>query len=357
VEQYKKIIHEKNSETENKLSAVKKEMTGIEEEIKPFISKIRNKSMLGKLQKQHEENSSKLKNIEKMESEIKNIQEYITRQTEAIFAYYGIVCNTYKEIEKELKKDEYKNIGNVELKAKLKFRDNEFVNKFEDLLDKRLSLQSSGYFDNEKRYIYDGLKHADNIRLIFNTLLKGEDQNVKLKSDIEIQDAVLKLLEDYFTIEFNLIKDNDEIMSMSPGKKGLVLLKFYLQLSNEKYPILIDQPEDNLDNRTIYTELNDFIKEKKIERQIIIVSHNPNLVVSTDSEEIIVANQSGQQQDRDNKEHKFEFFTGALEFSFKALNEKGILYQKGIREHVCEILEGGEDAFRKRENKYNIKII
>ena len=146
---------------------------------------------------------------------------------------------------------------------------------------------------------------------------------------------------------------------MSEGKKGIVILQLYLSLSKADYPILIDQPEDNLDNRTVYQELNDYIKQCKIRRQIIIVSHNANLVVNTDAENIIVANQSGE-DGKDNKEFRFEYVNGALENTFTFSQEEedkidGILYKKGIREHVCEILEGGTDAFKKREEKYHLK--
>jgi ABC-type lipoprotein export system ATPase subunit len=61
-------------------------------------------------------------------------------------------------------------------------------------------------------------------------------------------------------------------------------------LANSKFPILIDQPEDDLDNRSIFNELIPFIREKKIERQFIIVTHNANVVLGGDAEEVIVAN-------------------------------------------------------------------
>lgn len=57
-----------------------------------------------------------------------------------------------------------------------------------------------------------------------------------------------------------------------------------LELSNSTHPILIDQPEDNLDNRTIYSQLKDFIRKCKQKRQIILVTHNANLVVAADAE-------------------------------------------------------------------------
>ncbi len=83
-----------------------------------------------------------------------------------------------------------------------------------------------------------------------------------------------------------------------------------------------------------------------------MVSHNANLIVSTDSEEIIVANQDGQQAGRDNRKYNFEFVSGSLECCFEENDKKGILYKMGIRDHVCEILEGGKDAFENREKKY-----
>ena len=112
-----------------------------------------------------------------------------------------------------------------------------------------------------------------------------------------------------------------------------------------------------LDNRSVYQDLVSFIKNKKKARQIIIVTHNPNLTVGADSEEIIVANQEGQEKGRENSRYKFEYVSGSLEHSFELPENKhkSILLRKGIRQHVCEILEGGKEAFQKREQKYNFK--
>lgn len=65
-----------------------------------------------------------------------------------------------------------------------------------------------------------------------------------------------------------------------------------MDFSNKECPILIDQPEDDLDNRSIYKELVEYLKKKKKKRQIIVVTHNPNVVVTADAEDIIVANQN-----------------------------------------------------------------
>ncbi len=119
----------------------------------------------------------------------------------------------------------------------------------------------------------------------------------------------------------------------------------------------MDQPEDDLYNRSVYEDLVSFVKNKKKKRQIIIVPHNPNLIVGADAEQIIVANQEGQERGRDNKKFKFEYVSGSLEntFELSESQQKAILFRKGIRQHVCEVLEGDQIVFEKREKKYRFK--
>ena len=147
--------------------------------------------------------------------------------------------------------------------------------------------------------------------------------------------------------------DNDDFEKMSPGKKALVLLKLLIGLANSDCPMLIDQPEDDLDNRSIFDDLVKYIKTKKSERQIIVVTHNANIVVGADSEEIIVANQHG--QNTPNKDSKFEYISGSIENSWRNKGESFVLLSQGIKEHICDVLEGGEKAFEKRKNKYFIE--
>lgn len=123
-----------------------------------------------------------------------------------------------------------------------------------------------------------------------------------------------------------------------------------LEFSKDKKPVIIDQPEDSLDNRAIYNDLTDYLKRKKRERQIILVTHNPNIVVGADAENVIVANQHSGDNPNVNNE-KFDYVNGALEETSSELSCY-TLKNKGIREHVLEILEGGRDAFDKREQKY-----
>lgn len=108
---------------------------------------------------------------------------------------------------------------------------------------------------------------------------------------------------------------------------------------------------------TIYDLLCKMIRDKKRDRQIILISHNANIVVATDSENIIVANQRGQTETSHNNQYRFEYVNGSIETSFDFSDNKSLsdLDSKGIRQHVCDILEGGDEAFLEREQKYSIR--
>ena len=156
----------------------------------------------------------------------------------------------------------------------------------------------------------------------------------------------------FYDYQFEIEYQGDKFDQMSPGKKAFIVLKLILEFSDSKIPVLIDQPEDSLDNRAIYNQLTQYIKQTKLKRQIIIVTHNPNIVVAGDAENIIVANQQSDDLPNQNGE-KFDYINGALENNKNNLESQFILQKQSIRTHVCDILEGGEDAFINRENKYS----
>ena len=178
-----------------------------------------------------------------------------------------------------------------------------------------------------------------------------------LKKSVQAEEVIRSIASDWYNITYTIKLDGDEIKKMSPGKKALVLLKLLINLAESKCPILIDQPEDDLDNRSVFVELVGFIREKKIARQIILVTHNANIVVGCDAEEVIIANQDG--NNAKNYKHRFEYRTGSIEDieSIKDVDGQvmnGILYKTGMQQQICEVLEGGKEAFAVRRNKYAI---
>jgi predicted ATPase len=223
-------------------------------------------------------------------------------------------------------------------------RDNYFNNLFEEG-NVKYNLITELY--SKQLWIYD------------NKVIKvtGDDLfELPLKQGYNLEEVLRGLIKDSFIVDFTVTYKGDDLLRMSPGKKGTVLLILFLEISSSAYPILIDQPEDNLDNRTIYELLCNMIKEKKKDRQIIIVSHNANLVVATDSENIIIANQKGQESTDETGYCQFEYVNGPIEYTVEKNDAiKEVLFQQGIREHICDILEGGNEAFKQRERKYSIK--
>ena len=189
------------------------------------------------------------------------------------------------------------------------------------------------------------------LRNILNKALRNE---IPFKAGYDAQSFMSRILsENWFGLSLNVEYDGDNLKDMSPGKRSFVVLKLLLDFSDKRSPILIDQPEDNLDNRAIYTDLVKYIRKKKKERQIILVTHNPNIVVGADSEEVIIANQNAKNSPNDNG-IKFQYLCGSLENSKDRINDETmpILDRCGVREHVCDILEGGKNAFMDREHKY-----
>jgi hypothetical protein len=176
---------------------------------------------------------------------------------------------------------------------------------------------------------------------------------IEFKGEYNLTGVLQELLGNAIYLNYNLTLSGDSFSIMSPGKRALALLRIIIELDTSEHPIILDQPEDDLDNRSVYTGLATYLKRKKQHRQIIVVTHNPNVVVGGDSEYVIVANQTGQESNRDNERYRFEYVYGGMEFSFFDDAVKWMLYKQGIKEHVCEILDGGEDAFLRREQLYS----
>lgn len=349
---------------DDKVKELKEKKTKILASLKPYDDRLKNLKLLTDNENKIREQEKILKRIETKTRECDSVNKKYLTAINDIKVFYKNVFEYYRGIIEELTKEEYKvNTQNILMKIDLSFNVDKFDTNFTDyIFDRRNSLNSEfkDSFNKSSIYMFRGSKHLERIYQIFDLLLREPidkdwiTKNIRIKTSANIEDSINKLFTDYFDINYKITYNGDDLVKMSPGKKGLVILQLILHLSNSTHPILIDQPEENIDVRTITDELVNFLKEKKINRQIIMVTHNANLVVLADSEEVIVANQDGQDPGRDNEKSKFEYVSGSLENTFINTKGKYVLQRKGIREHVCEILEGGEEAFKQRERKYHI---
>ena len=160
---------------------------------------------------------------------------------------------------------------------------------------------------------------------IFKVLKKGQSAEA-------VYDLIfgLKFLEPRYTLLFQ----DAQIEQLSPGQRGALLLIFYLLVDKGKAPIILDQPEENLDNETVYRLLVPVLSEAKKQRQIIMVTHNPNLAVVCDAEQIIHS--------------KFDRAANS-----KISYEAGAIENSRLNSLVVTVLEGTKPAFDNRSEKYH----
>ena len=216
----------------------------------------------------------------------------------------------------------------------------------------------------EKRFIFSKELYIQSpIDFLYEKLLeyydkvKCKQQNVNLdesnlKTMLEYfiydKDSILKDSKSYEKLEEGLagfeldcklknmiyyIDDNDvvhDIVTLSPGTQTNILMEYIVYKRTDK-PLLIDQPEDNIDNQTIYKNLTDWFHKLKFQRQVIVVTHDANIVINADTENVIIATQP--------EEDSFKYEYGSLEFA-------------EIMDECSNILDGGKTAVRRRLNKY-----
>jgi len=355
-ENIKKFFNEiklKYSEYKNtipaKITKLKEQVKSIDKELMPLRSKASKQSGLEDKQKAFLLEKEKLEKINNYYDQIKKLTESYQNTKEKILECYKSVHGLYGNLIEKLETAK-SNLTDVELEISLDY-DRALFNEsfYRPLIDKRseeLEQVLPAYDQSHPE------KHFQKVSTEINNILSSKH---KFHEKTPLEDALKRYLRSYFYIDYKIKYHNDEFDKMSTGKSSLVLLKLLIDLDDSKHPILLDQPEDDLDNRSIYNDLVEFICEKKKDRQIIIVTHNPNIVVGTDSEQVIVANQKGQGQGTEGQDKRFEYAAGAIENNFVDEDAAGVLDQMGIREHICQILEGGKDAFKKREQRYNLQ--
>ena len=306
--------------------------------------------------------SSLLENVEKYKNNIEIINErlkLIEKQEE-------------KLTKVKARKNNISNLLNTELNKQVKIINNAWSNTLEGnaswtleqkslmkqiLSNREIEIKGKIYF-NSKQF-YDGLRECINGTYWRNKNKEGELENhfkitdelsffnfLKNKLENEINENkeyyYTNELEDYF---YNIKKrqkylyvqpettyKNKTLDKISVGQRGTVYLCLKLATSTFSTPIIYDQPEDDLDNQFIINELVGIFKSIKKFRQVIIVTHNANLVVNSDTEQVIIAQ---------NNDEILSYYGGSLE------NEQ-------IINDVCKILEGGKYAFEQRRNRYKL---
>jgi len=255
----------------------------------------------------------------------KKLRQEYNRQAKIIEdSWNNILDNIGNEDQKQIMKKILAGRG-IQIKGKVTFDLIKFNTKLANYLDKRVYRnlgENLEILNLESYYEFINKKLGD--------FIEGDKKDTTKRSLGELFFSLNERKEYLYTI-VEISYNGKTLEKLSAGQKGTLYL--LLQLATKAFSTLLifDQPEDDLDNEFISEELVDLFKELKKYRQIIIVTHNANLVVTADAEQVIVAN---------NNDENITYFSGSLE-------------NHTIIKNVCKILEGGKNAFEKRKRRYS----
>jgi ABC-type lipoprotein export system ATPase subunit len=346
-------LYKKCSEIELEIKDLISKTGKAEQEYQKYIqAKNKWETGLGEINSSIENSKKKIVDIET--SQPPKLEQLKAERIKVTKLIYNEIQKTRKifDILKESIDEKLIEIGSVEIASSLKIS-----NSFEDQLLKFINQRRSGSFygvDEGEKYLIETILKDKNmnefkeLENIINEILlsleidrRGNLSKTERENDIskyvsdrkEFYDFLfsLKYLDQFYDLKLR----GKPLDLLSPGEKGSLLLIFYFLLEKSNIPLIIDQPEDNLDNQSVSEDLIPLIKEAKKNRQIIMVTHNPNLAVVADAEQIIYV-----KIDKDDQ-HKFSIQSGSIE------NEI-------INKKVVEVLEGTMPAFTNRRDKYHL---
>ncbi|HNU61728.1 MAG TPA: AAA family ATPase [Methanofastidiosum sp.] len=298
---------------------------------------IKNIDTFQNLLNQIEEKEKQVKQLKKYEKDIKTKEKQLEEK-------YKEYLNTITEIS-NFRSNFLKSIihsENVKISVQ-PFRDNKcYESDFREIIQKDTEYPESIAHLINKLFtgkLPDKLKdiHSDLYSLRNNEKPDGYDGNFRnciRKLNSEQFDRLLLLVpNDEITAEYKPQGTNSfkAISTASAGQKTATILTFLLSFGAE--PLILDQPEDDLDNHLVYGLIVNRLKESKETRQVIIVTHNANIPVNGDSEYII-----------------------AMDSESPRLNilHQGTIDEASIKKEICDVMEGGEDAFKLRSQRYEI---
>jgi len=317
IENVTKEIGKKNDQL-NQLSGVEK----IHAELLKEIERIR--TDIESLEKH-------IRQLSEKKEEIKSLESKRMEKCKTLLSQYWEWREYYEEVIKVFSRGRSKIMRGIDFKSSVYFDRDEFVEFGSEILDQRkinideiercAELLKTVIIENT----LDGL--VETLKEFIQEIFKNKKF---LRTKRTSYDFYKWTFGNYFSLSTEILFKGISMDKLSIGQKGTVLLKLFL--AEGDYPLIVDQPEESLDNKFIYGELVGAFREAKKKRQIIIATNNANLVVNTDSEQIIVA----------------EFENNKISYKL------GTLEDLKTREDIMPILEGGKEAFRKREKKWGI---
>jgi hypothetical protein len=294
-----------------------------------------------------------LDGIAEIPEELEELRAQRRRKMKDIFDEIKGLAETYKELYRAVKdfiNEHPVAKDTLQLNFEVAVMDAGFEGRFFDQINRGISGSFCGLEEGQKvlrniveRFDFDSWDDIDRFtteivdhiqydrREPGNARAQTQDLIRKGYTLASLYDYIFSLV--YLEPRYTLRLADKELSQLSPGEKGALLLIFYLLVDRGQIPLIIDQPEENLDNQTMFKLLVPCLQDAKKKRQIIIVTHNPNLAVVADAEQVVHAF-----LDKSNQ-NEMIYSPGALE-------------NPTINRRVLDVLEGTRPAFENRSQKY-----
>lgn len=272
-----------------------------------------------------------LKQLQKKKERIKSLESERIEKYKVLLSKYWEWKEYYKEVIEVFSTGKSEIMSGIDFKSNIYFDKDRFIKFGSDILDlRRINIDEIEKCAEILETAITKTTKDEMSASIEEFIQKIFENKELLKTTRTTYDFYKWAFDNYFSLSTEIFFKGISLDKLSMGQKGTVLLKLFL--AEGDYPLIVDQPEENLDNKFIYDELVNAFREAKKKRQIIIATNNANLVVNTDAEQIIIA---------EFKENKIRYKSGTIE-------------DLQLRDDIMPILEGGKEAFQKREKKYGI---
>lgn len=321
------------TDLENKIQTKEKIKSTTEKKLKPINEKLQQNKTIEKILKEINKLDIEKKEIEKLN---KFVQESNNKKVELISEVADLYLSFKNKIEAVVQtlKDEFNNFTFITFDFTVSYSVGTYKSRFFDVfIDAR-----SG--DRFKKFITDNTDFTKTELIEIVKDIITDSESAKLKSTGgDKESALLTLLSCRYDIDFTRsvkYKNGEGLVdfeNMTGGQKAMALLDLIFNLSKSGYPIIMDQPENDIDVSGISNDLKKLILDQKDRRQVIVATHSPNLLLLTDSENVIVA---------ENENNIIKYHNGGIE-------------ERQIQDDIVTILEGGGDALKKRMQKLNIR--
>ena len=179
----------------------------------------------------------------------------------------------------------------------------------------------------------DALDIEEATKLIDNCVWRKADED----ADVDVLDAeavgpLLQLAEQLIDDRVRIMLNDKPVDELSPGQRSSAMLPLIALAETD--PLIIDQPEDNLDNAMVGDTLTRILADLKERRQIIVATHNPNIVVGGDAEQVVVLD--------------------ARAVHAAQVQHTGSIDDADIIDAVLTVMEGGREAFDARRKRYGM---